>query len=71
VVTRRHGASSRAVNNRRSAAHLPVAGPQPRGSRGRWCHPGLHRQPAETVTPAPAGSERRAPYRWPVTKRVP
>jgi len=33
------------------------------GADAGQCHPGPHRQPAETVTPAPAGSERRAPYR--------
>ncbi|GLZ09077.1 hypothetical protein Acsp03_65430 [Actinomadura sp. NBRC 104412] len=47
-------AGSRAVTNRRSAAHLPVAGPRPRQGRGRWCHAGPQPATELDVTPAPA-----------------
>jgi hypothetical protein len=64
-------AGSRAVTNRRSAARLPVAGLQPRESRGRRCHTG----PSQATEPGRLPGSRRVPtpstLTMPVRKRVP
>jgi hypothetical protein len=63
----RSGTDCRVVTNRRSTAHLPVAGRQPRENRGRQCHrgpqratergrhPGSRRVPTETLSRGPVG----------------
>ena len=48
-------ADARVVTNRRSAALLPLADPQPRESRGRWCHAGPRRATSQDRHP---GSRR-------------